>query len=146
MYNDEEGMRGERFAMLRESLQLLAMPAAAQLAFFPPQWVETAFELADDYVGAYRAILNNHPERLRTGHRRRLDLLHERLEIVVSVRKDDYLRTEGALQGGTEWQDVRELAREALRSFGWPSEAPPRGRHRFIGPDGDFLPPYYGRP
>jgi len=146
MDDGEEGMREERFAMLRESLQLLAMPAAAQLAFFPPRWVETAFELADDYIGAYRVIVNNHPKRLRAGQRRRLDLLHESLESIVSEREKDYLCTESALLGSTEWQDVRELARAALRSFGWPSEAPPKGRHRFIGPDGDFLPPYYGRP
>ena len=146
MDDSERGMREERFAMLRESLQLLAMPAAAQLAFFPPRWVETAFELADYFIGAYRVIVSNHPKRLRDDQRRRLDLLHEKLEAVVSVREEEYLRTEGALLGSTEWQDLRELAREALRSFGWPLEAPPKGKHRFIGPDGAFLPPYYERP
>ena len=146
MDDSERDMREERFAMLRESLQLLAMPAAAPLAFFPPRWVETAFELADYFIGAYRVIVNNHPKRLRADQRRRLDLLHEKLEAVVSVREEEYLRTEGALLGSTEWQDLRELAREALRSFGWPLEAPPKGRHRFIGPDGAFLPPYYERP
>jgi hypothetical protein len=146
MDDSERGMREERFTMLRESLQLLAMPAAAQLAFFPPRWVETAFELADYFIGAYRVIVSNHPKRLRDDQRRRLDLLHEKLEAVVSVREEEYLRTEGALLGSTEWQDLRELAREALRSFGWPLEAPPKGKHRFIGPDGAFLPPYYERP
>ncbi len=86
-------------------------------------------------------IVSNHPKRLRDDQRRRLDLLHEKLEAVVSVREEEYLRTEGALLGSTEWQDLRELAREALRSFGWPLEAPPKGKHRFIGPDGAFLPP-----
>jgi hypothetical protein len=146
MNDSERGMREERFTMLRESLQLLAMPAAAQLAFFPPHWVETAFELADYFIGAYRVIVSNHPKRLRDDQRRRLDLLHEKLEAVLSVREEEYLRTEGALLGSTEWQDLRELAREALRSFGWPLEAPPKGKHRFIGPDGAFLPPYYERP
>ena len=146
MNDSERGMREERFTMLRESLQLLAMPAAAQLAFFPPRWVETAFELADYFIGAYRVIVSNHPKRLKDDQRRRLDLLHEKLEAVVSVREEEYLRTEGALLGSTEWQDLRELAREALRSFGWPLEAPPKGKHRFIGPDGAFLPPYYERP
>jgi hypothetical protein len=146
MNDSERGMREERFTMLRESLQLLAMPAAAQLAFFPPRWVETAFELADYFIGAYRVIVSNHPKRLRDDQRRRLDLLHEKLEAVLSVREEEYLRTEGALLGSTEWQDLRELAREALRSFGWPLEAPPKGKHRFIGPDGAFLPPYYERP
>lgn len=146
MNDSERGMREERFTMLRESLQLLAMPAAAQLAFFPPRWVETAFELADYFIGAYRVIVSNHPKRLRDDQRRRLDLLHEKLEAMVSVREEEYLRTEGALLGSTEWQDLRELAREALRSFGWPLEAPPKGKHRFIGPDGAFLPPYYERP
>ena len=145
MDDSKRGMREERFTMLRESLQLLAMPAA-QLAFFPPRWVETAFELADYFIGAYRVIVSNHPKRLRDDQRRRLDLLHEKLEAVVSVREEEYLRTEGALLGSTEWQDLRELAREALRSFGWPLEAPPKGKHRFIGPDGAFLPPYYERP
>ncbi len=146
MDDSERGMREERFTMLRESLQLLAMPAAAQLAFYPPRWVETALELADYFIGAYRVIVSNHPKRLKDDQRRRLDLLHEKLEAVVSVREEEYLRTEGALLGSTEWQDLRELAREALRSFGWPLEAPPKGRHRFIGPDGAFLPPYYERP
>ncbi len=146
MNESERGMREERFTMLRESLQLLSMPAAAQLAFSPPRWVKTAFELADYFIGAYRVIVSNHPKRLKDDQRRRLDLLHEKLEAVVSVREEEYLRTEGALLGSTEWQDLRELAREALRSFGWPLEAPPKGRHRFIGPDGAFLPPYYGRP
>ncbi len=146
MDDSERGMREERFTMLRESLQLLAMPAAAQLAFFPPRWVETAFELADYFIGAYRVIVSNHPKRLRDDQRRRLDLLHENLEAVVSVREEEYLRTEGALLGSPEWQDLRELAREALRSFGWPLEAPPKGKYRFIGPDGAFLPPYYERP
>ena len=146
MDDSKRGMREERFTMLRESLQLLAMPAAAQLAFFPPRWVETAFELADYFIGAYRVIVSNHPKRLRDDQRRRLDLLHENLEAVVSVREEEYLRTEGALLGSPEWQDLRELAREALRSFGWPLEAPPKGKHRFIGPDGAFLPPYYERP
>jgi hypothetical protein len=146
MDDGEEDMREERFALLRESLQLLAMPAAAQLAFFPPRWIETAFELADYFIGAYKMIVDNHPGGLTAGQRRRLDLLHERLEAAVSERERDCLRTEGALLGSTEWQDLRELARETLRSFGWPLEAPPKGRHRFIGPDGAFLPPYYGRP
>ncbi len=146
MDDSERNMREERFTMLRESLQFLAMPAAAQLAFFPPRWVETAFELADYFIGAYRVIVSNHSKRLRDDQRRRLDLLHEKLEAVVSVREEEYLRTEGALLGSTEWQDLRELAREALRSFGWPLEAPPKGKHRFIGPDGAFLPPYYERP
>ena len=35
MDDSERDMREERFTMLLESLQLLAMPAAAQLAFFP---------------------------------------------------------------------------------------------------------------
>ncbi len=118
MDDSKRGMREERFTMLRESLQLLAMPAAAQLAFFPPRWVETAFELADYFIGAHRVIVSNHPKRLRDDQRRRLDLLHEKLEAVVSVREEEYLRTEGALLGSTEWQDLRELAREALRSFG----------------------------
>ena len=146
MDDSERDMREEQLIMLRESLQLLAMPAAAQLAFFPPRWVETAFELADYFIGAYRVIVSNHPKRLRDDQRRRLDLLHEKLEAVVSVREEEYLRTEGALLGSPEWQDLRELAREALRSFGWPLEAPPKGKHRFIGPDGAFLPPYYERP
>ena len=77
MDDSKRGMREERFTMLRESLQLLAMPAAAQLAFFPPRWVETAFELADYFIGAYRVIVSNHPKRLRDDQRRRLDLLHE---------------------------------------------------------------------
>ena len=146
MDDSERDMREEQLIMLRESLQLLAMPAAAQLTFFPPRWVETAFELADYFIGAYRVIVSNHPKRLRDDQRRRLDLLHENLEAVVSVREEEYLRTEGALLGSPEWQDLRELAREALRSFGWPLEAPPKGKHRFIGPDGAFLPPYYERP
>ncbi len=146
MDDSKRGMREERFTMLRESLQLLAMPAAAQLAFFPPRWVETAFELADYFIGAYRVIVSNHPKRLKDDQRRCLDLLHEKLEAVVSVREEEYLRTEGALLGSTEWQDLRELAREALRSFGWPLEAPPKGKHRFVGSDGAFLPPYYERP
>ena len=146
MDDSERDMREEQLIMLRESLQLLAMPAAAQLAFFPPRWVETAFELADYFIGSYKILVSNHPERLRADQRRRLNLLHEKLQAVVSAREEEYLRTEGALLGSTEWQDFRELAREALRSFGWPLEAPPKGRHRFIGPDGAFLPPYYGRP
>ena len=146
MGDGDESMREERFAMLRESLQLLAMPAAVQLAFFPPRWVETAFELADYFIGAYKMVVNNHPEGPTAAQRQRLELLHERLEAVVSERERDYLRTEGALLGSTEWQDLRELARAALRSFGWPLEASPRGRYRFIGPDGAFLPPYCGRP
>ena len=85
-------------------------------------------------------IMSNHPKRLRDDQRRRLDLLHEKLEAVVSVREEEYLRTEGALLGSTEWEEFRELAREALRSFGWPLEAPPKGKHKFIGPDGAFLP------
>jgi len=146
MDDSERDMREERFTMLLESLQLMAMPAAAQLAFFPPRWVETAFELADYFIGAYRMVVGNHSGGLTAVQRRRLDLLHERLEVVVSEREVDYLCTEGALLGSTEWQDLRELARETLRSFGWPLEAPPKGRHRFIGPDGAFFPPYYGRP
>ena len=143
---NERNMREERFTMLRESLQLLAMPAATQLAFFPPRWVETAFELADYFIGAYRVIVSNQTKRLRADQRRRLDLLHEKLEAVVSVRDEEYLRTKGALLGSTEWQNLRELARETLRCFGWPPEAPLKGRHRFIGPDGAFLPPHYERP
>ena len=50
MDDSERDIREERFAMLRESLQLLAMPAA-QLAFFTPRWVEITFELADYFIG-----------------------------------------------------------------------------------------------
>jgi hypothetical protein len=112
MDDSERDMREEQLILLRESLQLLAMPAAAQLAFFPPRWAETAFELADYFIGAYRVIVSNHPKRLRADQRRRLDLLHEKAEAAVSVREEELSRTKCALLGNTEWQDLRELARE----------------------------------
>ncbi len=86
MDDSERDMREERFTMLLESLQLLAMPAAAQLAFFPPRWVETAFELADYFIGSYKILVDNHSGGLTAVQRRRLDLLYERLEVVVSKK------------------------------------------------------------
>lgn len=111
---------------LRRSLQLLASPAQAQLSYFPAGWVVLTDEMALDF--------NHWVECLPTYWN------PSNTQIVQLKRLDDFLSTmsdslhsafwtDEALSSDPRWEEVRMLAKTALRCFGWPIVVPPPAQH-----------------
>ena len=107
------------------SLQLLASPAQTQLSHFPANWVVLTDEMALDFdhwaqcVSTYWKL----PQEQMT----RLTVLDEFLSEMSGSFNSDFW-TDEALSSDPRWEEVRNLAKAALVSFGWPIEIPPPAR------------------
>jgi len=116
------------FERLKHSLQAMALPAAAQLLYFPDFVVKTD-ELAlgfdhwrDCAIGNYRADVT--PAQLES-----LAVLDAYLD---NPSGDPAVWNESALSEHSFWDEVRRLAVQALNAFGWPQETPPIYAHEYI--------------
>jgi len=112
---------------LRLSLQLLAAPAQAQISHFPAHHVVLTDEMALDFenwagcVQTYWKLSGEQKAKLTV-----LDDLLSRLSGSVSGA----FWTDEALFRDPRWEEIRNLAKAALVSFGWPVEVPPPARYR----------------
>ncbi len=103
-------------------LQALAMPAEVQLTL-EPDGTNKADELAlnfDDVFGMNRS--GRFP--LTPKQTRALNSVDAALEDMSGPKP---FWTEEALRTAGEWENVRSLAKEALRAFRWPIEVPQIG-------------------
>jgi hypothetical protein len=120
------------FERLKHSVQLLALPAEAQLKLLP-SFVCKADELASDYETWREVTLRNYGKELSVDQVSSMAQLDEKLEGLTDDGSQHW--SDAAVRTSPEWQDVRHLAAGVLRAFGWPAELPPSYAHEYISTD-----------
>lgn len=112
---------------LCRSLQLLASPAQAQVSHFPVKWIVLTDEMADD-LNHWVECVSTYWE-LSQEQKTRLTVLDDFLsEMSDSHSHHAAFWTDEALFTDSIWEEVRNLAKAALVSFGWPIEVPSPAR------------------
>lgn len=113
---------------LREEVARLAAPADLQLASLPT-FVHRPDELALRFDDAWQPIR----ARLDASETQRaaLEALDARLA-TLSGEANEAFWTEEAVRSDPRWEGLRDLARNVLRTFGWPSHLPPTDRGTYI--------------
>ena len=121
--------RDEEFETRRQmfewAVQALAQPAEIQRTLFP-SWVVVADELALDFDHWQRTFNAHYGHLLSEEQRRAIKALDDLLD-EMSGNKPELWTDEGCLNH-PKWSEVRRLAADVLRVFGWPLEVPPIGR------------------
>ena len=114
------------FERLKHSLQLLACPPEIQLRKFP-DFVHAPDELALDFDNFRMAFVSNFRAEL-TGEQ--LSCLDSIDQVLSQMPKDCF--SPNAVTNSPEWRQIRQLAAEALKAFGWPLDNAPRRNHEFV--------------
>ena len=114
------------FQQMKNSLQLLACPPKIQLGQFP-EFVHTPDELTLGFDDFRRALVGNF----------RTELTGEQLSCLDSIDRSLSQMPKGyfspdAVTNSPQWQQIRQLAAEALKAFGWPLEIPHRRDDEFV--------------
>ena len=104
---------------LRWALQHLSQPADAQLEFFG-----SAGDMANEFGYWYATAREDFDDQLTPPQRRAIGVIDSLLGTFSSSDDGDYL-TDEALHSGPEWDIIRDMAKDALRAFGWPTDGPP---------------------
>jgi hypothetical protein len=123
-YEDPETAEGVLKQLCR-SLQLLASPAQAQVSHFPVPWIVLTDEMALD-LDHWAGCVSTYWE-LSREQKTRLTVLDDYLS-EKSGSHNAAFWTDEALFTDSGWGEVRNLAKAALVSFGWPIEVPPPAR------------------
>ena len=110
---------------LCRSLQLLASPVQAQMNHFPVQWIVLTDEMAEDFTH-WAECVSTYWE-LSDEQKTRLIVLDDFLSKMSGLHNAAFW-TDEALFTDHHWEEVRDLAKAALVSFGWPIEVPPPAR------------------
>jgi hypothetical protein len=123
-YEDSETAEGV-LTQLCFSLQWLSSPAQSRASHFPVDWIVLTDEMALDLdhwarcVSTYWELSQEQKTRLTALD----DFLNE-----MSHSHNTAFWTDEALFIDSRWEEVRNLAKAALVSFGWPIEVPPPAR------------------
>jgi hypothetical protein len=121
----EEVNRAWLFEGLKHSLQLLACAPEIQFRHFP-DFVHVPDELALDFDNLRTACVGNFGS----------EMTAEQLSCLESVDQSfDRMKgrfTDDAVMNSPEWRDVRLLAADALKAFGWPLDEPPGSDNEYI--------------
>ncbi len=115
---------------LKHSLQALAMSAEVQISLFP-DYVGEADELSLDFANFRETVVTNDAFALTATQRACLDDIDIRLAGMSDVQHAA-VWTRDALASRAEWQEIRQLATDALAAFGWAIERPPSYTHEFV--------------
>ena len=99
--------------LLCDALAVLALPPDEQVRINGPGCV--ACDLLDDFDHARLVAIDNAPE-LTDGQRELLDRIDGAMR---GMHQQDYERFNNDVVRRPVWQELRELAAEALRVFGW---------------------------
>lgn len=127
---DEQQRKLWIFERLKGSLQALALPAAAQLAYFPDFVVKTD-ELVLDFDHWRDCAVGNY----------HLDMTTAQLESLAAIDAhvagpdacgDRSVWDESALYSHPFWKGLRKLAIQSLKEFDWPPEEPPSYAHEYV--------------
>jgi hypothetical protein len=124
---EEATTRSWHFTQLRWALQALAIPAQEQVRLFP-DWVAKVDELALDLEHWSKVVCANYAQELSQEQSARLADVNQKLGAMSrgGAEFEPELWTEEALSSSPHWTHARQLAADALASFGWPVERPPR--------------------
>ena len=118
---------------LKWSLQALALPAPTQHALFPT-FVCVADELALDFNDSLKVAT---PQVSLTPEQRVALTVLDDLLSQMSGQQHAEFWTDSALESHPTWQQIHDLARRALDTFGWDLQSPPMGRAIYVkGRDG----------
>jgi hypothetical protein len=117
---------------LKHSVQLLALPPEAQLALLPP-FVCKGDELALEFDHWRKVVLHNYGKELSVDQGSAIAELDQKLDW-LTVNGEQHWGDE-AVQTSPEWENVRRIAADVLKAFGWPAEGPPSHAHEYISAD-----------
>lgn len=106
----------------KASLQAMCQPAEVQLSLYPDGCVKTD-ELANDFAFRWEVYRQNFGDDLTPEQIEAVNLVDSALD-TMSVPRLVSLWTEESLASATEWKQVRDLAKVAISSFGWPESVP----------------------
>lgn len=107
---------------LKYSLQALAQPAAFQHRLLDV-WLEFPSELPERFVHAHRHVVAS-LFTLTKFQADALDALYSKFNSFCGPSNAEHWGDK-ALEASRHWEDVRQLARACLQTFGWPVEQPP---------------------
>lgn len=130
---EDAGADGRVLKQLCRSLQLLASPAQAQINHFPVDWISPSDEMAldlDQWVGCVSTYWE-----LLQEQKIRLTLLDDFLSQMSNADNAAFW-TDESLFTDSRWEEVRNLAKAALISFGWAIEVPSPAQ---LLPDGSVI-------
>jgi len=118
--------RKDVYQMFQWAVQALVQPPEIQRALFP-SWVVVADELALDFYHLWEAFEDHFGDSLSREQREAIKALDDLLDEMSGPGKPELWTDEGCLNH-PKWWEVRRLAADVLRVFGWPLEVPPIGR------------------
>jgi len=113
------------FDRLKRSLQLLACPPEIQLGKFA-DFVHVPDELALDFAHFRMVSVDNFRDELSG---KQLSCLYAD-QSFSQMPKSSF--SPNTVTTSHEWQQIRQLAAEALKAFGWPLDEPPRLDDEFV--------------
>jgi len=116
------------FSSIEEALQLLACPAPVQLQLFP-DFVCVTDEFALDFDNWQSVIIGNFGAELTSEQLGCLKAIDERFTSHSrgGASFTEQFWTDEALRESADWENIREMARRALRAFGWLPRVPING-------------------
>lgn len=120
-----------RLRRLYLTLLALSLPATDQMVLFP-KVVSKANELALELEEAMDRMTMSNFQGLEPRQR---DAIQQLDNFVRQIPKDDRIWSDEGLQGASEWEEVRRLARLALSSGDWPATQSYDMRYFFGPPD-----------
>ena len=105
---------------LKWSLQALAASASEQLALFPDSVTE-ADELALDFDNCAAVVRGRDESGLSEAQLAALSAIDQQLATMsrLATELDADMWSETALKHDQNWAQIRQLAEEALKAFGW---------------------------
>jgi hypothetical protein len=118
---------------LRRCVQALAQPASVQVSLFP-DFAVVGDELAIQFGDALEAYRSSAPP--ASAQALALEQLDEYLSQLSGQEDRGFWDDPSALSSDPRWQRVRDLAKTALSTFGWPDEPPPKDGATYVGAHG----------
>lgn len=113
---------------LRHALQALAAPFAVQVDLFPT-FVCVADELALDFSHWFEVVRRLGGVQLTPAQSQLLEHIDSKLEHMSGPQGPWSLDD---LDTGSDWSDLRTMAKSALTELGWPIEPPPPSPDTFV--------------
>jgi len=114
---------------LQHSLQALALPAPAQVAYLPDFVVKTD-EIVLDFGHWRDCAVGNYHDGMTAAQLDSLAAVEAHIAVPNSIG-DRSVWDESALYSHPFWEELRNLAIQSLNAFGWPQERPPSYAHEY---------------
>jgi hypothetical protein len=114
---------------MKHALQLLACTAETQFQLHPPL-VCVADELALNFDNWCLACIGDYGSELTPDQVSSLAIINEKLDSFGESVEDFW--TDEAVHNSAQWESIRKLAAQALRTFGWPTDVPPSYAHEYV--------------